>query len=76
MKRVDINYFRKSIIHSEKYLKLFPSFFMTEILTWGYAILNGREGIKYKCLALKDGLSAKVDKKKIEPQGIDKILGL
>ncbi len=47
----------------KEYLILFPSFFMTEILTWGYAILNGWEGIKYKCIALKDGLSADVDKK-------------
>lgn len=43
-------------------LMLFPSLLMTEILTWGYAILNGWEGIKYKFIAIREGLSADVKK--------------
>lgn len=46
----------------KEYIKLSPSFSMTEILTLGYCILKGPSGIKYKLKAIKDGLSIKVNK--------------
>lgn len=39
-------------------LMFLPSFLLTEILTFGYATLKGREGIKYKFKGIKEGLSA------------------
>ncbi|NJE12862.1 glycosyltransferase family 2 protein [Thermococcus sp. LS2] len=44
------------------YLLLLPSLLVTEILTWGYSVLNGVNGIKFKLKAIKDGLSVKVEK--------------
>ncbi|WP_297437250.1 glycosyltransferase family 2 protein [Thermococcus sp.] len=46
----------------KEFLLLFPSLLTTEILTWGYSILNGAEGVKFKIKALKDGLVMKVEK--------------
>lgn len=46
----------------KEYLILSPSFLMTEILTWGYSLLKGPQGIKYKLKAIKDGLNIKVNK--------------
>ncbi|MFX0135426.1 MAG: glycosyltransferase family 2 protein [Candidatus Hodarchaeota archaeon] len=43
-------------------LVLFPSFSIAEILTCGYAIKNGRKGIKSKFKAIIDGLTIKVKK--------------
>jgi len=39
-----------------------PSLMMTEMLTWGYSVLNGVEGVKFKIKGIKDGLTAKVEK--------------
>lgn len=44
------------------YLSILPSFIMTEILTWGYALLNGITGIKFKVRALKEGLRTDIIK--------------
>lgn len=44
------------------YLLLLPSLLMTEILVWGYSILNGFSGIKCKLKATKEGLGTKVEK--------------
>ena len=41
---------------------LFPSLIMTEVLTWGYSVLNGMNGIRAKLKALREGLSVKVKK--------------
>ena len=46
----------------KEYMLLFPSLIMTEILTWGYSLLNGVDGIKAKFKAIADGLSANVGK--------------
>lgn len=35
---------------------------MTEILTWGYAFLNGVEGVKFKIKGFVEGTTAKVEK--------------
>lgn len=43
-------------------LAILPSLIMSEILTWGYAVLNGPSGIKFKLKAIFDGLKAEVNK--------------
>ncbi|ACJ17352.1 glycosyltransferase [Thermococcus onnurineus NA1] len=43
-------------------LAILPSLIMSEILTWGYAVLNGPSGIKFKLKGLFEGLKAEVDK--------------
>ncbi|ASJ03593.1 glycosyl transferase [Thermococcus profundus] len=43
-------------------LLILPSLIMTEILTWGYSILNGISGVKFKIKGLKDGITMKVEK--------------
>ena len=44
------------------YFFLIPSLLMTEILTGGYSLFNGSEGIKFKLKAVKDGLNTKIKK--------------
>ena len=44
------------------FLLLSPSLIIVEFLTFGYAIKCGWKGIIYKCNAIKDGLTVKVDK--------------
>lgn len=46
----------------KEYVLLFPSLIITEILSWGYSILNGIEGISHKIKATKDGLSISIEK--------------
>lgn len=48
----------------KEYILLLPSLIMTEILTWGYSVLNGVEGVRFKIKGLKEGITVKV--KKIE----------
>lgn len=43
-------------------LAILPSLIMSEILTWGYAVLNGPLGIKFKLKALLDGLRIEVNR--------------
>lgn len=43
-------------------LLILPSLLTTEILTWGYSILNGINGVKFKIRGLKDGITIKVEK--------------
>lgn len=52
---------RKYLTWKELLLML-PSLVVTEILTWGYSILNGIEGVKFKIKGMKDGIAAKVEK--------------
>lgn len=44
------------------YFRLLPSLVMTEVLTWGYAILNGASGIHSKVNAIYHGFSMPIDK--------------
>ena len=44
------------------FLLLFPSLLIAEVLTFGYAIKHGWEGIRYKIKAIKDGLTIKVNR--------------
>jgi GT2 family glycosyltransferase len=44
------------------FLVLSPSLLVTEILTFGYAVTHGGEGIRYKLKAIKEGLTVEVDK--------------
>jgi len=43
-------------------LMLLPSLLMTEILTWGYSILNGVTGVKFKIKGIKDGITTEIEK--------------
>lgn len=54
---------RKYLTWNE-YILLAPSLLMTEILTWGYATLNGPQGISAKLRGIYDGL--KVEEEKVE----------
>jgi GT2 family glycosyltransferase len=48
---------------SRRYLMLMaPSLLVVELLTFGYSMRYGSEGITYKLKAMKDGFAAKVDK--------------
>lgn len=44
------------------FLMFLPSLFITELFTFGYALLKGFNGIKFKLKSVKDGLNANVDK--------------
>ena len=46
------------------FLLLFPSLLIVEVLTFGYAIKYGWEGMIYKFRAIKDGLTIKVNREK------------
>lgn len=46
----------------KEYILLSPSLLMTEILTWGYAVLNGPRGINAKLKGIYEGLTIEVDK--------------
>jgi hypothetical protein len=46
----------------KRYLAFLPSLLLSEILTFGYAALKGKEGLKYKLKAIKDGINAPIDK--------------
>lgn len=52
----------RKYLTNEYYMLLLPSLLMTEILTWGYATLNGPPGIRNKFRAIKDGLTVDVTK--------------
>jgi len=43
-------------------LLMLPSLLATEVLTWGYSILKGIRGVKFKIKGMKDGITAKVEK--------------
>ncbi|KUK17005.1 glycosyltransferase family 2 protein [Thermococcus sibiricus] len=43
-------------------LIMLPSLLMTEVLTWGYSILNGVRGVKFKIKGLKEGITTKIEK--------------
>lgn len=44
------------------YLIFLPSLIITEILTWGYSILSGYDGIKFKFKGLKEGITVNITK--------------
>lgn len=46
----------------KNYLLFLPSLILSEILSWGYSILNGYNGIKFKFKGLRDGLSVDITK--------------
>jgi GT2 family glycosyltransferase len=52
----------RKYLTSREYILLAPSFLMTEILTWGYAALNGTKGISSKLNAIKDVWAMPVEK--------------
>ena len=46
----------------KEYLIFLPSLILTEIFTWGYAVLKGYDGIKFKSKAIKMVLRLEVEK--------------
>lgn len=46
----------------KEYILLAPSLFMTEILTWGYAVLNGPKGTQAKLRGIYEGFTINLDK--------------
>jgi len=52
---------RKYLTRKE-YILLAPSFIMTEILTWGYAVLNGPKGMHAKFSGFYEGITIDVEK--------------
>jgi len=50
----------KKFFTSHYVFLLIPSFFLVEILTFFYSLRLGKEGLKYKCLALIEGLTMDV----------------
>ena len=46
----------------KRYIAFLPSLIMSEMLTFGYASLKGREGLEYKVQAIKDGLNTPINK--------------
>jgi GT2 family glycosyltransferase len=52
----------RKYLSAKWYFFLIPSLLMTEILTCGYSLLNGSEGIKFKFKAVKDGLNINIKK--------------
>lgn len=54
----------KKYLTWKEYLMFLPSLMMAELLTWGYSLLNGHEGLKFKIYAIKDGLRSNIKKKK------------
>jgi GT2 family glycosyltransferase len=52
----------RKYLSAKWYFFLIPSLLMTEILTCGYSLLNGSEGIKFKLKAVKDGLNINIKK--------------
>lgn len=60
----------RTYLTKKECLKIAPFLMISEILTWGFSILKGFEGIKYKLKAMKDGLKIDV----VEIQSDDKAL--
>lgn len=56
------------------FVLMFPSILVTELLTFGYAYLNGINGMKYKIRGMKDGLREDVDKLNINKKELLKAL--
>lgn len=46
----------------KRYLAFLPSLLLSEILTFGYATLKGKEGLEYKLKAIKDGINIPIDR--------------
>lgn len=52
----------RKYFNRKQILIILPSLILTEILSTGYAVLNGISGIKYKIKGSKDGLNTKIKK--------------
>ena len=52
----------RKYLSKKQVILMFPSLLITEILTFGYALINGRKGVMNKVKAVKDGLTLRVDK--------------
>lgn len=52
----------RKYLTSKEYILLVPSLIMTEILTWGYAVLNGPKGMHAKISGFYEGITMDVEK--------------
>ena len=46
----------------KEFAMFMPSLILTELFTWGYALLKGYDGLKFKTKAVKEGLSVNIEK--------------
>lgn len=51
-----------------------PSLFTTELFTFGYSLLKGFNGIKFKLKAVKEGLTLKVEKNDVDRRDLVRLL--
>lgn len=58
----------------KEFLIFLPSLFTTELFTFGYSVLNGFSGIKFKVKAIKDGLKVDVEKNNIDRKDLVRLL--
>lgn len=50
----------------KEYLMFLPSLIVAEIFTWGYSLLRGYSGLKFKTKAVKDSVKRDVEKKECD----------
>jgi hypothetical protein len=55
---------------SYEVLIFLPSLLMAEILTFGYSIRLGFRGIRFKLMALLDGLEGKIEKESVDKSNL------
>ena len=58
----------------KQFLMFLPSIFVTEFFTFGYASLNGINGLKFKLKAIKEGFSKDIEKIDINRKELIKLL--
>ncbi|WP_321421995.1 glycosyltransferase family 2 protein [uncultured Methanobacterium sp.] len=58
----------------KEFLLFLPSLFTTELFTFGYSILKGRSGIKFKLKAIKEGLTLNVEKDNVDRKDLVRLL--
>ena len=59
----------------KQFLMFLPSIFVTELFTFGYAAINGIDGLKFKLKAIKEGFSKDIEKININRKELIKSLG-
>jgi GT2 family glycosyltransferase len=63
----------RKYLRSRQILSILPALIMTEILTWGYAILRGPSGIKFKLKGFIDGIRTETEKIRTDGNIIKKL---
>lgn len=53
-----------------EYILFFPSLMIAELFIWGYSLLKGYNGIKFKWQAIKDSLKTNIEKKECDRRNL------